>query len=112
MDKNNKFKRNTMEHPEEIPQCLLPAIPKSSTHVGRTNIFEMDIPTIGPPFAHKLCSIPLKHQKFVNEDIRLPQSAGFISRSLSLQAAPVIIVPQNPDPSHPNKPQLCLAIDY
>ena len=82
---------------------------KSPMDVGRTNLFQMDIPTAGPPIACKPYTISLKYQKFVNEKIRLLENAGWISKSLSLWAAPVIIVPKKPDPQ---KQQLHLVLDY
>ena len=36
-------------------------VSKSATDIGRTNLIELDIPTEGPPIAHKLYSIPLKY---------------------------------------------------
>ena len=88
-------------------------ISKSPMTVGRTNLFQMDIPMVGPPVAHKLYPVPLKYQKkFVDEEIQLSENAGCISKSLSLWAAPVIIVPKKPDPTNPCKQQLHLLLDY
>ena len=39
--------------------------------VGRTNLFQMDIPTTGLPIAYIPYPIPLKYQKFVIEELRL-----------------------------------------
>ena len=69
--------------------------------VGRTNIFQMDTPTVGPPFACKPYPFLLKYQKFVNNEIRLLENAGCISKSLSPWAPPVFIVPRKPDPLKP-----------
>ena len=41
----------------------------SCTDVARNNLFEMDTLTTGPPIACKPYSIPLKYQKFINEEI-------------------------------------------
>ena len=73
---------------------------KSPMDVGRTNLFQMDIPTMGPPVAHKSYPISLKYQKCFNEEINLLENAGCISKSLSLWAASVIIVPKKPDPTN------------
>ena len=86
-------------------------ISKSPTGVGRTNLFQMDIPNVGPPIACQPYSIPLKYQKFVSEEIRLLEN-GFISKSLSPWTTPVSIVPKIPDPSSPQKQQLHLVLDY
>ena len=71
---------------------------KSSTDIGRTILFEMDIQTMGLPIAQKLYPIPFKHQKMLDEELCLLEDAGCISRSLSPWVVPVIIVPKTPDP--------------
>ena len=43
-------------------------------------LFEMDIPTTGPPIAGKPCPIPLRYQIFIDEEIGLLESAGCISK--------------------------------
>ena len=48
----------------------------------------------------------------MDEDIRLLENPECISKSLSLLAAPKIIVPKNPDPLNPQKQQLHLVLDY
>ena len=42
-------------------------ISKSSMDVGRTSLFQMDIPTVGPPIAYKPYPIPLKYLKFMRK---------------------------------------------
>ena len=54
-------------------------VTNSTTDVGRTNLFYIAIPTTGPPIAHKPYSIPLKYQKFIDEEIWILESAGCIS---------------------------------
>ena len=46
-------------------------ISKSPTDVGRTHLFQMDSPIMGPPIAHKLYPIPLEYQKFINKEMRV-----------------------------------------
>ena len=78
-------------------------ISKSSMDMGRTNLLQMDILTVVPPVAHKPYLILLKYQKSVNEEIKLLENAGCISKGLSLCATPFIIVPKKPDPTDPCK---------
>ena len=78
--------------------------------LGRTNLFQMDIQTMGPPIVHKPYPIPLKYQKFTDEEIRLLENSGCISKSLSLWATPVIIVPKRPDPLNPQKQTASLSV--
>ena len=58
-------------------------ISKSPADFGRTNLIEMDLPTTGPPVSTKPYTIPLKYKSFVDEEIKLLEDAGCISKSLS-----------------------------
>ena len=87
-------------------------ISRSHTDFGRTNLIEMDLPTTGPPVSTKPYTIPLKYKSFINEEIKLLEDAGCISKSLSDWASPICIMKKKPDPSQPHKPQLHMCIDY
>ena len=87
-------------------------IPKSPADFGRTNLIEMDLPTTGPPVSTKPYTIPLKYKSFIDEEIKLLEDAGCISKSLSDWASPICIIKKKPDPSQPHKPQLHMCIDY
>ena len=71
----------------------------------------MDLPTTGPPVASKPYTIPLKYKLFVDEEVKLLEDAGCISKSISDWASPICIVKKKPDPSQPNKLQLKMCID-
>ena len=85
---------------------------KSSTDFGRTNLVEMDLPTTGLPVASKPYTIPLRYESFIDDEIKLLEDAGCISKSISDWASPICIVKKMPDPNQPNKPQLRMCIDY
>ena len=87
-------------------------ISKSPADIGCTNLVEMDLPTIGPPVSSKPYTILLKYQSFVNEEIRLLEDAGCISKSLSDWASPICIIKKKPGHSKPHKIQLCMCNDY
>ena len=87
-------------------------ISKSPTDFGRTNLIEMVLPTTGPPVSTKPYTIPLKYKSFVDDEIKLLEDAGCISRSLSDCVSPICIMKKKPDPSQPHKTQLCMCIDY
>ena len=121
---NDKSKPAVMLQDTDIPQdardrlnhmsntqfaCI---ISQSSTDFGRTNLVEMDLLTTGLPVASKLYTIPLKYKLFVDDEIKLLEDAGCISKSTSNWASPICIVKKKPDPSQPNKLQLRMCIDY
>ena len=87
-------------------------ISKSPVDFGRTNLIEMDLPTTGPSVSTKPYTIPLKYKSFINDEIKLIKDAGCISKSLSDWASLICIVKKKPGPSQPNKPQLCMCINY
>ena len=61
-------------------------ISRSPTDMERTNLFQMDIPMIG---------LPVTYQKFINEEIKLIENSGCISKSLSPWTGPVTMVTKN-----------------
>ena len=87
-------------------------ISKSPADFGCTNLMEMDLPTTGPPVSSKPYTIPLQYQSFINEEIRLLEDVGCISKSLSDWASPICIVKKKPNPSQPLKIQLHMCINY
>ena len=78
--------RNKLNH--MINTQLACIISQPSTDFGRANLVEMDLPTTGPPVASKLCTIPLKYKSFIDEEIKLLEDAGCISKSTSDWASP------------------------
>ena len=87
-------------------------ISNSSADFGRANLVEMHLPTIGLPVSTMPYTIPLKYKSFVDEEIKLLEDAGCISKSISSWASPLCIVKKKIDPSQPKKLQLRMCIDY
>ena len=85
---------------------------KSSADFGRKNLVEMDLPTTGLPVTSKPYTIPLKYKSFVDDEIKLLEDTGCISKLLSNWASPICIVKKKPDPRQPHKLQLRMCIDY
>ena len=85
-------------------------VSKSHRDVGRKNLFQMDIPTMGPPTTCKPYPIPLKDKESVGEEVRLLEKAGCISKSLSMWATPEITVPKKPNPLNPQKQTALLSV--
>ena len=87
-------------------------ISQSSANFGRTNLVEIDLPTTDLPVASKLYTIPLEYKSFIDEEIKLMEDAGCISKSISDLASLICMVKKKPDPSQPNKLHLRMCIDY
>ena len=87
---------------------------KNCTDMGLTHLEEMVLPTeLGTaPVASKQYDLPLKHHKFVKEELMNLLGAGLIERSLSPYAAPVIVVPCKALPGSSLTETKRLVIDY
>ena len=87
-------------------------ISKCSADFSRTNLVEMDLPTTSLPVTSKPYTIPLKYKPFIDDEIKLLEAAGCITKPLNDWAPPICIVKKKPDPSQPNKLQHRMCIDY
>ena len=87
-------------------------VSKSSTDVGHTKLHEVEIKIEGDPVSVKPYTIALKHQPFVDEEIRRLEEAGLIQRSISDWSSPLICIPKKADKEKPGELQLRLVIDY
>ena len=82
------------------------------TDIGRTKLHEADIQYEGDPVSVRPFTIPLKYQKFVDEEILRLEEAGLISKSMSDFNSPLIVVPKKADKDKPGELQLRMVIDY
>ena len=88
-------------------------ISRSSSDVGRTKLHTLDVHvTEGSPVFMKQYTIPLKYQNFIDNETKILEEAGLISRSLSSWSAPCMVVPKKQDPDNPHEVQLRMVIDY
>ena len=87
---------------------------KHSSDISLTHLEEITIDTNPnlPPVTSKPYSLPLKHHKFVKEEIENLLEAGIIERSISPYAAPIIVVPREGKPGAPLAETKRLVIDY
>ena len=87
-------------------------ISKYSTDVGMASLFKMDIPTTGPPTACKPYPILIKYQKFIDQNIKLLENAGCISKSSRPLADIIIIVCKKARFLTSSKQQFHIVLDY
>ena len=89
-------------------------MPKDAKDVGLTHLEEMVLP-IEPgaaPVASKPYDLPLKHHKFIKEELTYLLEVGLIERSISLYAATIIVVPCKALPGSSLTKTKRLVIDY
>ena len=69
-------------------------VSKHGSDIGLTHLEEMKIESVPklPPVASKPYALPLKHHKFVKEEIENLLEAALIEYSMSPYATPVIVV--------------------
>ena len=79
--------------------------------IGKTPLVEMEIDTgDNPPITQKPYTLPLKHAKWVQNELEILEKAGVIVRSVSPWASPIVVVPKRTAPGEPPKWRLC--VDY
>ena len=85
----------TQQQLETLLEEFSDIMSKSSSDIGLTHLEEMVLHTkLGSmPVANKPYSLPLKHHKFIKEELTNLLEAGLIEQSLSPYAAPIMVVP-------------------
>ena len=82
-----------------------------SSDIGKTPLVEMEIDTgDSPPITQKPYTLPLKHAKWVQKELKILEKAGVIVRSVSPWASPIVVVSKRTAPGEPPKRRLC--VDY
>ena len=56
--------------------------------LGRANLIQLDIQVVVPAVACRPYPIPLKYHKFVNEEIKLLENGGCISKTFTSMGYP------------------------
>ena len=80
--------------------------------VGRTNLFQMDIQTTELPVAWKPYPIPLKYQKFFDEEIKAVRKCRLYIQKFKPVGHSSYYSTKKWDPSNPHKQQLWCVLDY
>ena len=84
---------------------------KDSSDIGKTILITMEIETgDSPPVCQRPYNLPLKHIDWVQKELDTLKKAGVITRSVSLWASPIVIVPKRTAWGEPPKKRLC--VDY
>ena len=89
-------------------------VSQNSSNIGLTHLEEMVMkmnPEL-PPVATELYPLPLKHHKFIKEEMENLLEARLIERSMSSYATPVIVVPRKFKSGTPLAEMKRLVIDY
>ena len=85
--------------------------PKDSSDIGKTPLITMEIETgDSPPVCQRPYNLPLKHIDWVQKELDTLEKAGVITKSVSLWASPIVIVPKRTALGEPPKKRLC--VDY
>ena len=93
--KDHDATEETKQHFEELCQQFPEVFLTSNEDIGRTNLITMDIDTgDSPPSVKKPYTLPLKHYDWVQQEIESLEQAGIITRSVSLWASPIVVIPK------------------
>ena len=84
---------------------------KDSSDIGKNPLITMEIETgDSPPVCQRPYNLPLKYIDWVQKELDTLEKAGVITRSVSLWASPIVIVPKRTALGEPPKKRLC--VDY
>ena len=94
---------------EELCEEYGEAFSKNNKDIGRTKLVKMDIDTgDSPPVSSIPYTLPLKHYKWVQREIKSLECAGVITKSMSKWASPIVVIPKKSAPGKPSKRRLCV----
>ena len=90
----------------QFPEVFLK---KNNEDIGHMNLITMDIDTSdSPPSAKKPYMLLLKHYDWVQQEIKILERAGVITRSVSPWASPVVMVPKKSVPGELLRRRMCI----
>ena len=89
---------------EELCDEYGQAFSKHNEDIGRTKLVKMDVDTgDSPPVSSRPYTLPLKHYEWVQKEIESLECAGIITKSMSLWASPIVVVPKKLSPRNPRR---------
>ena len=87
---------------EELYEEYGQAFSKNNEDIGGTKLVKMDIDTgDSPPVSSRPYTLPLKHYEWVQREIESLEWADVITKSMSLWASPIVVVPKKSAPRNP-----------
>ena len=103
------IKSTTRSAFDELCERYPKVFSRGNEDIGRTQLITMDIDTgDSPPVSSHPYTLALKHHQWVQEEIETLECAGFITKSMSPWASPIVVVPKKSQPGEPPKKRLCI----
>ena len=96
-----KISQEMQEKLQTLKQDYDNIVSKHNSDIGLTHLQEIETVPELPPVTTKPYPLPLKHHKFVKEEIENSLDAGLIECLISPFAAPIIVVPRKCKPRAP-----------
>ena len=94
---------------EKICEEYGQAFSKHNKDTGRTKFVKMDVNTgDSPPVSSRPYTLPLKHYEWVQKEMEFLEHVGFITKSISPWASPIVVVSKKSSPGEPPKRRLCV----
>ena len=107
--RSKPIKKGTAQKIDELCERFAEVFSKNSEDIGRTNLITIDIDTRDhPPICQKPYMLALKHYKWVEKEVEQLERTGFITRSVSPWASPIVIVPKKSAPNKPPRRRMCI----
>ena len=107
--KDHDALEETKQQFEELKAKYPKVFSLNNEDIGQTQLVTMDIDTGDSlPVCQKPYTLPLKHYSWVQQEIETLEQAGFIKKSISLWASPIIVVPKKSAPGEPPRHRMCI----
>ena len=101
--KDTRISEETLHKLQILKHDYNDIVRQHNSDIGPTHLEEMTIemdPKL-PPVVSKPYSLPLKHHKFMKEEMKNLVEVGLNKRSMSPYAIPIIVVPRKSNPGAP-----------
>ena len=94
--KNQNISEETKKKFEELKEKYPRVFSLNNKDIGCTQLVTMDIDMHdSPPVCQKQYTLPLKHYKWVQQEIETLEHAGVIKNSISPWSSPIVVVPKS-----------------
>ena len=107
--RSKPIKKDTAQKFDELCERFAEVFSKNSKDIGRTNLITMDIDTGDHPLiCQKPYMLALKHYEWLEKEVEQLERTGFITRSVSPWASPIVIIPKKSAPNKLSRRRMCI----
>ena len=107
--KDQEISQETKDRFEKLKEQYPEVFLLSSQDIGCTNPVTMHFDMgDSPPICQKPYNLPLKHYRWVQQEVETLECVGVIKKSISPWASPIIVVPKKSVPGEHPRCRMCM----